>query len=104
MSRKRLSAAEFDHAVASLRRSMSETNVAIGRAVLVDGRMQTDLCSETGQTPQAINNILRRIWNSHVEHTVTPDGWERVTVCLPKALATAVKQMEKDALASLANS
>ena len=99
MSRKRLSAAEFNHAVTSLRRSMSETNVAIGRAVIVEGRKQTDLSEESGQSIQAINNIIRRIWNSHVENTVTPDGWERITVCLPTELATVVKGMERDALA-----
>jgi hypothetical protein len=99
MSRnKQLSPEEFEHAARTLRRSMSATNLAIARAVLVDGARQVDIAAESGQTAQAINNIIRRLWKVHVENMVPPEGWERIVVCLPKELALAVKQMELGAI------
>jgi hypothetical protein len=100
MAYKRLTAGEFDRAISTVRRSMTDENVEIARAVLVDGRKQKDFVITTGaktRSAMMISNVVTRVWGSHLENGLPPEGWERFEVCLPSELVPIVKRMEMDA-------
>ncbi len=97
MAHKKLTTSEFDLAVSRIRRAMTDENVAIARAVLVDGCKQKDFIEEGKRTAMGISNLVARVWASHLQNGLPPEGWERFEVCLPKELVPIVKRMEEDA-------
>jgi hypothetical protein len=84
MSRKRLSAEEFERVAKQLKRSVSATNLQIARLVMVDGRRPSDAAAEFGQSPQVVSNLMSRIWKLYMESTETPeDGNALLSVFQP---------------------
>jgi len=97
MGYKRLTTSEFDRAVSRIRRAMTDEYITIARAVLVDGCKQKDFIEEGKRTAMGISNVIARVWASHLENGLPPEGWERFEVCLPIELVPIVKRMEQDA-------
>src|SRR5690606_34708023 len=98
MAHKKLTTSEFDLAVSRIRRAMTDENVAIARAVLVDGCKQKDFIEEGKRTAMGVSNLVARVWASHLENgLLPPEGWERFEVCLPNELVPIVNRMEQDA-------
>lgn len=115
---KRLTPSEFELAISKMPRSLTAENIAIARAVLVDGAKQKDFIkappvkekarttkvkkddsgqAEKGRSAMAISNVISRVWASHLENGIAPEGWQRFEVCFPDDLVPVVKRMELDA-------
>lgn len=83
---KHLSAASFATAIDGM--NISERPIAMARAVLVDGRSQSDCARDMGVSRNAVCLAVNRIWEAH---SAIPAGFERVTAILPKHQASVVK-------------
>lgn len=92
-----LTNSEFDLAVRKLPRSLKEKNVAIARAVLVEGQKQADLVRETGLSRSAIAATVRKVKDSYMRHAQPPKGWEKIEVCLPAQMIVMVRALEEEA-------
>jgi transposase-like protein len=90
---KRLTAAEFTAAIDRL--SIAERPTAMARAVLVDGRMQSEVARTEGVSRNAVFLAVTRIWEAH---SGVPEGFERVTVVLPKHKVAIVRQWQDSAV------
>lgn len=84
----RLTAAEFKRAARG--RDWSEQTLEIGSGVLVEGKQQKEFCELYGISKAAVNQAVLRVWKAYLEMCV-PEGFERVTVILPKDKAAKVK-------------
>lgn len=73
------------------KKSLSDQTKKIAISVLIDGKKQVDCANQFGISPAAVNGIISRIWQCH-EQIKIPNGYEKVTVILPKRKAFIVKQ------------
>ncbi|WP_193068305.1 TrfB-related DNA-binding protein [Halomonas sp. 3D7M] len=92
-----LTNSEFGLAVRKLPRSLKAKNVAIAKAVLVEGQKQSDLVRETGLSRSAIAAIVRKVKDSYIKHAQPPKGWEKIEVCLPAQMIAMVRALEEEA-------
>lgn len=58
--KKRLTQAEFEHAISNLSRALKPANLEIVKAILVDGRKQNDMVIETGLSRTAIAAMTKK--------------------------------------------
>ena len=86
MIEKRLTEDQFQVATDGL--SMRQKNIDIARAVLVEGRKQSELATEYGLTKGAVSQVVAKVW----EASQVPEGYERVSVVLPEFQAFQAKQ------------
>jgi hypothetical protein len=96
---RRLSATEFDEAVASTR--ISAKNVMLAKAVLVDGLPVGAVADDVGITHQAVSGLVGRIWNIYCRLNGLPPDWRRVTVTVPQAMAETIESMAAKAASEL---
>lgn len=92
MSNKRLQEEEFDALRPHLEQFKQE-NVEAIRRVLVDGVQQKDIAMELRVTKVAVSAMVGRAWRLHLEHSARPEGWETVSVLLPRDFARLVKYL-----------
>ena len=72
------------------------------RSVLVDGVHVDDVAEREGVNRSIVFAALKQ-WVATVENPITiPDTWKAVTVTVPPDKAELIRQIEKDALATLA--
>lgn len=67
---------------------MGQKNLDIARAVLVEGRKQSELATQYGLTKGAVSQAVTKIW----EASQLPPGYERVSVVLSEYQAFQVRQ------------
>jgi hypothetical protein len=78
--------------------ALKERSIEIAHEHLVNGRLQTAIAEEHGITKKAVSQIIGNVWEVFLDKGARPDGWVSFDVCLPPAMADAVKQMERTAL------
>ena len=98
--RQRYSEWEFSRAVAISR--MVPENVALARAVLVDGRPQASVARETGVGRQRASQIVKKMVRYIEEANPVPVGWHRDSVILPARDWPTVRALEQAARKQLA--
>lgn len=87
--------AEFMEAAASTR---MKPNIRDGvRMVLVDGIKIVEAARLLEITPQQMRVAVERIKAAHKAGQGTPEGWECVTVCVPKELVEKVREIGRQA-------
>ena len=86
MIEKRLTNDQFRLATEGL--PVGQKNIAIARAVLVEGRKQSELAAAYGLTKGAVSQVVAKVWQA----SQVPAGYERVSVVLPEFQAFQVKQ------------
>ena len=86
MLEKQLTGNQFRLATEGL--PMGQKNIAIARAVLVEGRKQSELAAQYGLTKGAVSQVVAKVWQA----SQVPAGYERVSVVLPEFQAFQVKQ------------
>jgi len=91
--KKRLTEYEFHTAISSM--DITDRTKSITYGVLVEGKKQTEFVSLFGITKSAVSLACRRVWESHIKLV---EGYEEVTVLLPKNRAFIVKKWGKEAL------
>ena len=87
--------AEFMEAVATTRVTQHVRDGA--RMVLVDGMKAVDAAKLMEMTPQQLREAVKRIKAAHKAAQGTPEGWECVTVCVPKELVETVREVGRQA-------
>lgn len=88
---RRLTAADFDAAVAGLR--ITDRSRKLARAVLVDG-ISTGMTAEAaGVASQSVSQAVGRVYSAHLARIGAPEGWETVVVTVPPALAKSINQV-----------
>ena len=87
--------AEFMEAAATTRMTQHVKDGA--RMVLVDGMKAVDAAKLLDMTPQQLQGALKRIKAAHKAAQGTPEGWECVTVCVPKELVETVREVGRQA-------
>ena len=95
--KKRLTQAEFEHAISNLSRALKPANVEIVKAILVDGRKQNDMVIETGLSRTAIVAMTKKVREAHKLHGKPPAGWERIELCIPSSMVPMLRAMEDEA-------
>lgn len=85
MKLTRLPPAEFDSIVKRTR--MGDLARQMARAVLVDGRPQSDVAVEYGRTRQRVSAAVAQVERAFALTAKAGTGWVRVTLELPEALA-----------------
>lgn len=91
MSEKRLTEDQFQRAIKGL--SMAPKSIEMVRAVLVEGRKQTEVAKEHGLTKGTVSQAVAKVWDT----SQVPPGFERVEAVLPAVQAYQVKQWAKAA-------
>ena len=86
MSLKRLTEDQFRIAVEGV--SIKQKTHDIARAVLVEGRRQSEVATQYRLTKGAISQAVTKVWKA----SQVPPGYERVSVVLSKYQAFLVKQ------------
>ena len=86
MIEKRLTDDQFRVATGGL--PMGQKNIDIARAVLVEGRKQSELAVKHGLTKGAVSQVVAKVWQA----SQVPTGYQRVSVILPEFQAFQVKQ------------
>ena len=86
MISKRLAEDQFRAAAEGV--SIGQKTLDIARAVLVEGRKQSEVATQYGLTKGAISQAVTKIW----EASQIPPGYERVSVVLSNYQAFLVKQ------------
>jgi hypothetical protein len=87
--------AEFMEAAATTRMTQHVRDGA--RMVLVDGLKIVEAAKLLEMTPQQLQAALKRIKAAHKAGQGTPEGWECVTVCVPKELVETVREVGRQA-------
>ena len=87
--------AEFMEAAATTRMTQHVKDGA--RMVLVDGMKAVDAAKLMEMTPQQLRVAVQRIEAAHKAGQGTPEGWECVTVCVPKELVETVREVGRKA-------
>lgn len=95
--RELLTQAEFNRAIANLPRKLKPENVEIARAVLVEGRKQTEITREVGLSRSAVSAVIRKVKESHRLFGLPPAGWQRIEVCVPASLVPVIRAIEDGA-------
>jgi len=67
------------------------------RLVLVEGVRAVDAAKQTGMKRQHVEESVQRIEAAYLRAHGVPDGWECVTVCVPKERAGDVREIELQA-------
>lgn len=93
--RSRFTLDEFRDGMAG--RQFSKDNLAIARAVLVDGRAAIDVATEYGVTRQWVTNVVSRARAVLLAEVATPTGWVTGEVTLPPEDWARVRAIEKAA-------
>jgi len=89
---KKLTDDEFNQAVKLVR--MNQKGQSAARRVMVDGVTRRKSAEEFGySTGQAVQLVVDRIWNKHLEISGAFPGWTSVRVYLPEAKADEIKTM-----------
>jgi hypothetical protein len=83
---KRLTAEQFARAIEGM--TISARPIAMARAVLVDGKSQSDCARALSVSRAAVSLAVNRVRDAH---EAVPAGFERVTAILPSHQATVVK-------------
>lgn len=89
-SKRRLTAEEFDKAVAVLPRMTPEIE-AMTRRILVDGAPQKDFATPT-RSKAAVCQAVARVWGAV---KMVPEGYELVVAVLPAFQAFQVREWAK---------
>ena len=92
---KRLTERQFEQAVSQL--EIGEQTILIARGVLVEGKSQADFARAMNITKSAVSQAVNRVWNAYKELAEVPDGYEKVTVILPRHQAYQVRKWAKEA-------
>lgn len=87
--------AEFMEAAASTRMSQHVRDGA--RMVLVDGMKAVAAAKLLDMTPQQLREAVKRIEAAHRAGQGIPEGWECVTVCVPKEMVETVREVGRQA-------
>ncbi|HHV7525820.1 TPA: TrfB-related DNA-binding protein [Burkholderia orbicola] len=93
MKLTRLTAEDFDHVVQQTR--MGDLARDMARAVLVDGRPQTDVAVEYGRTRQRVSAAVGQVERAFAQWAKPGTGWVRVTLDLPEALALELANLSE---------
>ena len=108
MKLQRLSPEEFDRIVAAKPRMLERTR-DMARAVLVDGRTQSDVAIEWGMSRQRVNLAVISVERTYMETAGSGGGLVRLSLEMPESLALelgtlldALKSCPDAALASAA--
>ena len=101
---KTLTAKEFEQAVQLVK--MNQKGQSAAKRVMVDGITRRKAAEEFGySTGQAVQLVVDRIWNKHLEISGAFPGWASIRVYLPDAKADEIKnmaeQLRKDYIKSL---
>jgi hypothetical protein len=91
---KTLTADEFD-AIRKRLTNFEEKNLDAARRILVDKARQTDVARDLNVSTGAVSAMVRRIWNTYLEHGKPPEGWKTVNVALPQPMADVVTEMAR---------
>lgn len=97
--RKTVSETEFGRGAAISR--MEPCNIAVARAVLVEGRRQADIAREHGLTRQSVSATVAKMRKYIQAANPVPPGWLADTVVLPKSDWPQVRAIEKAARGAL---
>ena len=87
MMEKRLTLAQFEQVVLDMK--LSDKTVEIAKAVLVEGKPQSDLVKATQLTKGAISQAVKKVWRTY--ELMALEG-EEISVVLPPQKAYIVKQ------------
>ena len=87
--------AEFMEAIATTRMAQHVRDGA--RMVMVDGLKIVDAARLLEMKPQQLQEAIKRIKAAHKAGQGTPEGWECVTVCVPKELVETVREVGRKA-------
>jgi len=87
--------AEFMEAAAATR--MTQHVLDGARMVLVDGMKIVEAARLLEMKPQQLQEATKRIKSAHKAGQGTPEGWECVTVCVPKELVETVREVGRKA-------
>ena len=91
---KRLTERQFEQAVSQL--EIGEQTILIARGVLVDGKSQADFSRAMNITKSAVSQAVNRVWTAPTELAEVPEGYEKVTVILPRHQAFQVRKWAKE--------
>ena len=91
MREKRLTDEQFRKAITGL--NIGHGTVAMARAVLVEGRSQTEVAAEHGLTKGAVSQAVSKVWLARR----LPEGFEEVRAVLPSRQAFIVRKWAKAA-------
>lgn len=91
--KKRLTQAQFQRCIKDL--DVGKQTIDIAHGVLVQGHPQTYFVSLLKLSKGAISQAVNRVWDAYTE-TDLPQGYERVSVILPKHQAHIVKMWVKN--------
>jgi hypothetical protein len=94
--KKRLTAQEFEVIRPYLER-LKDRNVHAIHEILVGGRAQKDVAIELELSRETISQMVRKVWQLHIDRGDRPEGWVSIGVTLPPDLADLVKDMERKA-------
>ena len=86
-------------ALALDRLNLKARSAHVARRVLVDGLTKSQAARESGITPEAVRQAVRRVELAHQNIVGCPPGWECITVCVPpnSRERAAVIDAEEDA-------
>lgn len=85
MDLKRLTPQDFDRVAAKTR--LKDRAREMARAVLVDGRAQTDVATQHGMSKQCVGQAVSAIKRAYSKMAARGSGWVTVALELPEALA-----------------
>lgn len=93
---------EFDRL--SSRTRLRDRGLTMARAVLVDGRSQSEVAAEHGVHRQSVHQSCRAVLNQrrYKSNRKRPKSWVSVTVVVPHALAREIRQLARAAMAERA--
>ena len=93
---------EFDRL--SGRTRLRDRGLAMARAVLVDGRSQSEVAAEHGVHRQSVHQACRAVMQQrrYENNRKKPKSWVSVTVVVPHALARKIRQLARAAMAERA--
>ncbi|MFC6842359.1 TrfB-related DNA-binding protein [Xanthomonas theicola] len=92
-----MTAEQFAAAASGLR--LSEHNLELARAAMVDGVSVSALADAAGVSRQAISRAVVRIYGAHLVKRPAPPGWRSVQLTVPPPMA---ERMEAEAAQALA--
>jgi hypothetical protein len=91
MKLRRLSGADFDQIAASTR--MRGPGKMMARAVLVDGRAQSDVAAEYGVSRQRVNLAVASIERRYIDESGSAGGVVQVSLVLPERVALELEKV-----------
>jgi transposase-like protein len=94
---RRLTAEQFAGAARGLR--LSERNLELARAAMVDGVPVSALADAAGVSRQAVSRAVVRIYAAHLARRPAPVGWRSINVTVPPSMAERIEAEAAQALA-----